>query len=63
LIKVLFVHGERHPELKDLKTTFTHLREDLEQYLLKEERVLFPLSKKFGVTKAEHKYESGFWAD
>ena len=63
LVKVLSAHGERHPELKDLKTAFTHLREDLEPHLLKEEGVLFPLIKKFGVTRAEHKHESGFWAD
>ncbi len=46
LDKVLNAHGERHPELKELKTTFTHLREDLEPHLLKEERVLFPLIRK-----------------
>jgi hypothetical protein len=45
LDKILFAHGGRHPELKGLKTTFTHLREDLEPHLLKEERVIFPLIK------------------
>jgi len=39
-------YGRRHPELKALKTTFTHLREDLEPHLLKEERILFPLIRK-----------------
>jgi len=48
LDKVLSAHGGRHPELKVLKTTFTHLREDLEPHLLKEERVLFPLIRKLG---------------
>jgi regulator of cell morphogenesis and NO signaling len=46
LDKVLSAHGERHPELTVLKTTFTHLREDLEPHLQKEERVLFPLIRK-----------------
>jgi regulator of cell morphogenesis and NO signaling len=46
LDKVLSAHGGRHPELKVLKTTFTHLREDLEPHLLKEERILFPLIRK-----------------
>jgi len=46
LDKVLSAHGERHLELKVLKTTFTHLREDLKPHLLKEERVLFPLIRK-----------------
>ncbi len=40
--KVLNVHGERHPEVKDLAATFRALREELEMHLLKEERVLFP---------------------
>ena len=62
LIKVLSTLSEFYPELKDLKTIFTHFREDLEPHLLKEERILFRL-KKFGVTKAEHKHESGFWTD
>jgi regulator of cell morphogenesis and NO signaling len=44
LDKVLSAHGERHPELKGLNTTFTHLREDLEPHLLKEGRVLFPFN-------------------
>jgi regulator of cell morphogenesis and NO signaling len=35
LIKVLSAHGERHLELKALKTAFTHLREDLKPHLLK----------------------------
>jgi regulator of cell morphogenesis and NO signaling len=46
LDKVLSAHGERHPELKDLKTAFKYLREDLEPHLLKEERILFPLIRK-----------------
>ncbi|MEK9629049.1 MAG: iron-sulfur cluster repair di-iron protein [Nitrospinota bacterium] len=44
--KVLSAHGGRHPELQELQTAFTHLREDLEPHLVKEERVLFPLIKK-----------------
>ncbi len=53
LDKVLNAHGERHPELKDLKTAFAHLREDLEPHLLKEERVLFPLIRKLESQKLE----------
>jgi regulator of cell morphogenesis and NO signaling len=40
--KVLDEHGERHPELHDVKALVRALREDLEPHLLKEERVLFP---------------------
>ena len=40
--KVLAVHGERHPELADVRGLVAALRVDLEPHLLKEERVLFP---------------------
>jgi regulator of cell morphogenesis and NO signaling len=40
--KVAEVHGERHPELVEVRATFEELRADLEPHLLKEERVLFP---------------------
>ncbi|MBT6717085.1 MAG: iron-sulfur cluster repair di-iron protein [Nitrospina sp.] len=43
LEKVLAAHGERHPELKSVQKAYSHLREDLEPHLMKEERVLFPL--------------------
>ena len=41
--KVEAVHGDRHPELADIRSTFAHLRADLEPHLMKEERVLFPM--------------------
>lgn len=40
--RVIEVHGERHPELLDVRTTFHALCADLEPHMLKEERVLFP---------------------
>ena len=40
--KVLTVHGDRHPELRDLYHAFAELRADLEPHLDKEERILFP---------------------
>ena len=40
--KVLAVHGERHPELDEVRQLVAALRADLEPHLLKEERVLFP---------------------
>lgn len=36
------VHGSRHPELSRVVAYFDQLRGDLEQHMLKEERVLFP---------------------
>ena len=40
--KVLAAHGERHPELAQVRRLVAALRADLEPHLLKEERVLFP---------------------
>jgi regulator of cell morphogenesis and NO signaling len=40
--KVHAVHGERHPELAEVRARFDELRADLDPHLLKEERVLFP---------------------
>ena len=51
--KVLDAHGERHPELADLATTFRGLREELESHMLKEERVLFPYVERLE-TLSEH---------
>jgi regulator of cell morphogenesis and NO signaling len=40
--KVLDVHRTRHPELHEVRTLTSALRDDLEPHMLKEERVLFP---------------------
>lgn len=40
--KVLAAHGERHPELAEVRALVAEVRADLEPHLLKEERILFP---------------------
>jgi regulator of cell morphogenesis and NO signaling len=40
--KVLSVHGDRHPELAEVRRLVAAIRADLEPHLMKEERVLFP---------------------
>ena len=40
--KVCSVHGERHPELFELRTTFQGLAQELTTHMMKEEMVLFP---------------------
>lgn len=40
--KVVNAHGERHPELIEVRTVYTRLREELDEHLQKEERALFP---------------------
>ena len=41
--KVASVHGDNHPELEQVLSTFRALRADLEPHLMKEEQVLFPM--------------------
>jgi regulator of cell morphogenesis and NO signaling len=43
LIKLVRVHGDRHPELRDVLAEFGPFAEDLIAHMTKEERVLFPL--------------------
>lgn len=40
--KIAAVHGEEHPELHRLAQVFLGLRAELEQHMMKEERILFP---------------------
>ncbi len=40
--KVATVHGERHPELRDVQQAFHLTADELEQHMVKEERILFP---------------------
>jgi regulator of cell morphogenesis and NO signaling len=44
--KVARVHGDRHPELIELREVFAGLREELELHMQKEEKVLFPMIKR-----------------
>ncbi len=43
LEKIASVHGDRHPELHDVRERYELLRADLDPHLMKEEQVLFPL--------------------
>jgi len=40
--KVCSVHGERHPELFELRDTFRGLAQELTTHMMKEEMILFP---------------------
>ncbi|MBI5427120.1 MAG: iron-sulfur cluster repair di-iron protein [Nitrospinae bacterium] len=44
--KVMGRHGNAHQELKALKTAFDALRSDMEQHMMKEEKILFPMIRK-----------------
>lgn len=40
--KVARAHGNTHPELADVQTTFEATADELEQHMVKEEQILFP---------------------
>lgn len=40
--KIESVHGERHPELKDVAATFAAVADEMTSHMFKEERILFP---------------------
>src|SRR5690606_23266699 len=42
---ILRVHGDNHPELKAVHRLFHNLKLELEQHLIKEEEIEFPLMK------------------
>lgn len=42
IAKVCGVHGEKHPELFQLRNIYSDLSEELSQHLMKEEQILFP---------------------
>lgn len=42
LTKLCKVHGERHPELFEIKKLFDQSATELEQHMVKEEQILFP---------------------
>lgn len=42
IAKVVEVHGDRHPDLKKVKSIFSGMRQELEAHMMKEEQILFP---------------------
>ncbi|TGE31750.1 iron-sulfur cluster repair di-iron protein [Desulfosporosinus sp. Sb-LF] len=45
--RILNVHGDHHPELKQVNTLFHKLKDELEEHLVKEEQIEFPLIKAY----------------
>lgn len=48
--KILRVHGPNHPELSSLHRAFHQLKMDLEQHLVSEEEIVFPLIAEYEKT-------------
>jgi len=57
--KVTEVHGDRHPELHEVRATYQALRADLEPHLMKEERVLFPMIRELATAAAAPDFHCG----
>lgn len=57
--KVAGVHGDRHPELRDVLATFGALRADLEPHLMKEEQVLFPMIRELETAETAPQFHCG----
>jgi regulator of cell morphogenesis and NO signaling len=47
-------HGQRHPELLDLRDTFAGLSQELQMHLMKEENILFPYIARMEAASAAH---------
>lgn len=52
--KVASVHGQNHPETKQIADLFLAVRDELEGHMMKEERVLFPHIKQMVLNKKEN---------
>ena len=61
--KVAAVHGERHPELRDVAATVDALRADLEPHLAKEERILFPMIRELAAAAEAPAFHCGTLAN
>jgi regulator of cell morphogenesis and NO signaling len=51
--KILRVHGSNHKELFRIHKLFHSLKMDLEQHLIKEEEILFPLIKEYDINPSD----------
>ncbi|UOF91650.1 iron-sulfur cluster repair di-iron protein [Fodinisporobacter ferrooxydans] len=51
--KILRVHGAGHPELASLHRLFHQVKMELDQHLIREEQVLFPLIKEYEQNPSE----------
>jgi len=57
--KVVAAHGARHPEVVDVVGIVGELRADLEQHLVKEEHVLFPMIHELACAERRPRFHCG----
>lgn len=58
-VKVAEVHGERHPELIEVRDTYRELHADLAPHLMKEEQVLFPMIRELDEADGPREFHCG----
>jgi len=56
-LKILKVHGKRHAELYRVHKLFNTLRTELEEHLVKEEELIFPMIKEYEEQKTNYNKE------
>lgn len=61
--KVAGVHGDRHPELVEVKETYGRVVAELEPHMTREERVIFPAISRLEKTQAPVRLSSGDFSD
>jgi regulator of cell morphogenesis and NO signaling len=62
VIKVAAVHGQNHPELKEIARKYSVVYKDLKQHMMKEEEILFPHIKYLVKSKGNgNKIESPYF--
>lgn len=57
--KIVSVHGDRHPELADVRDCYAEIRVDLGPHLYKEERVLFPMIRELDAASTAPTFHCG----
>ncbi len=57
--KIRDVHGERHPHLRDVASTFAGLQAELDAHMMKEERILFPMIKQMEQAESRPEFHCG----
>lgn len=57
--KIAHVHGDHHPELNKVADLFLALKEELENHMEKEERILFPLIEELSVATTRPQFHCG----
>lgn len=59
VVKVVAAHGGREPQLAEVQRIFETLRAEMEQHMVKEEQILFPMIKSLEVARQKPEFHCG----